>query len=103
MNVKTTTKNELVKLNSELAEQNAALRAECEALRTQLEALRAGGQKSADPCKECTYASFKEATDNAKRLAKWARETAPGKYVVTQIGERVICKLRAGYKAARAA
>ena len=105
MNAKSITKNELVALNAKLAEENAALRAKCEALSTQLEANTSGraGQSAASPCKECTYAPFKEATDNAKRLAKWAAENAPGKYIVSQIGERIVCKLRAGYNAARAA
>ena len=104
MNAKSITKSELIKLNAELAERNAALCARVSALETQLaadKAVGAGGQSA--PCKDCAYASFKEATDNARRLAKWAAEKCPGKYVVSQIGTRVVLKLRAGYHAARAA
>ena len=106
MNAKSITKNELVKLNAELAERNAALCARVSALETQLAATQtkaagAGGQSA--PCKDCEYASFKEATDNARRLAKWAAEKCPGKYVVSQIGNRVVCKLRAGYNTMKAA
>ena len=115
MNAKSYTKSELVNIVTSLTADNEALRAENAALRTQCDALSAdltaalqngaGGNKAS--CSDCTcqkvYASFKEASENARRLAQWARESAPGKYVVTQIGERVIVKLRAGYKAAKAA
>ena len=102
MNAKSITKNELVKLNAELAEQNTALRAKVSELETQLAANNGrAGQHAV--CQDCEYKSFKEATENAKRLAKWAAEKCPGKYVVSQIGARVVLKLRAGYHAAKAA
>ena len=104
MNAKSITKNELITLNNELATENAALRAKVSELETQVAANKGrAGQSAASPCKECAYESFKEATDNARRLAKWAAEQCPGKYVISQIGTRVVCKLRAGYQAARAA
>lgn len=102
------TKNELIKINAELAEQNTALRARVSELETQLTAQRAGGQSTQSrgtqmQCRERLYKSFEEAKDNAKRLAAFVAEKFPGKYTIVQQGERVVCKLRAGYNAAKAA
>ena len=83
------TKLELQQINARLSAENAELRAENSALKVQL---AAGGRVAHNaPCKEREYASFVEAKDNMLRLIAWDKEK---RFVFTQHGNRVICKLR---------
>ena len=76
---------------AQLAAQNAALIAELSALRTTLEALKAP-KLSSVKCPAHDYADYAEARNNAKRLAM---SDLGQRYIFTQVGTRVIAKMRA--------
>ena len=74
---------------AQLAAQNAALTAELSTLRTTLEAIKA---PKPTKCSVHDYADYVEARNNAKRLAM---SELGKRYTFTQVGTRVIAKMRA--------